>query len=124
MFRDLTSLRKKRSGLEAFGFYIAYLGLGLLLAGFAGGISDFFQGAASFMDGYKMGAQYGHLVAVMYCPLLCVLILRAKTSYTFVSLLLVPTSGLLAIYMAMLGGLVPAALLTCFRDKRSKSSPI
>lgn len=124
MFRDLTSLRKKRSGLEAFGFYIAYLGLGLLLAGFAGGISDFFQGAASFMDGYKMGAQYGHLVAVMYCPLLCVLILRAKKSYTFVSLLLVPTSGLLAIYMAMLGGLVPAALLTCFRDKRSKSSPI
>lgn len=124
MFRDLTSLRKKRSGLEAFGFYIAYLGLGLLLAGFAGGISNFFQGAASFMDGYKMGAQYGHLVAVMYCPLLCVLILRAKKSYTFVSLLLVPTSGLLAIYMAMLGGLVPAALLTCFRDKRSKSSPI
>ena len=124
MFRDLTSLRKKRSGLEAFGFYIAYLGLGLLLAGFAGGVSDFFQGAASFMDGYKMGAQYGHLVAVMYCPLLCVLILRAKKSYTFVSLLLVPTSGLLAIYMAMLGGLVPAALLTCFRDKRSKSSPI
>jgi len=124
MFRDLTSLRKKRSGLEAFGFDIAYLGLGLLLAGFAGGISDFFQGAASFMDGYKMGAQYGHFVAVMYCPLLCVLILRAKKSYTLVSLLLVPTSGLLAIYMAMLGGLVPAALLTCFRDKRSKSSPI
>ena len=116
MFRDLTSLRKKRSGLEAFGFYIAYLGLGLLLAGFAGGVSDFFQGAASFMDGYKMGAQYGHLVAVMYCPLLCILILRAKKSYKFVSLLLVPTSGLLAIYMAMLGGLIPAALLTTFRD--------
>lgn len=117
MFRDLTSLRKKRSGLEAFGFYIAYLGLGLLLAGFAGGVSDFFQGAASFMDGYKMGAQYAHLVAVMYCPLLCILILRAKKSYTFISLLLVPISGILVVLsLGMLGGLIPAALLTTFRD--------
>ena len=116
MFRDLTSLRKKRSGLEAFGFYLAYLGLGLLLAGFAAGVSNFLETTASFMDGYKKGTQYGHFVAVIYCPLLCILILRAKMSYKFVSLLLVPTSGLLAIYMAMLGGLIPAALLTTFLD--------
>jgi hypothetical protein len=124
MFRDLTSLRKKRSGLEAFGFYLAYLGLGLLLAGFAAGVSNFLETTGSFMDGYKMGTQYGHFVAVIYCPLLCILILRAKKSYTFLPLLLIPASGLLAIYIAMLGGLIPAAILTCFRDNRSKSSPI
>jgi hypothetical protein len=124
MFKDLTNLRKPRRSLEAFGFYLAYLGLGLLLAGFVAGISNFLKTTASFMDGYKMGAQYGHFVAVIYCPLLCILILRAKNSYTFVSLLLVPASGLLAIYIAMLGGLIPAAILTCFREKRSKSSPI
>ena len=76
------------------------------------------------MDGYKMGTQYGHFVAVIYCPLLCILILRAKKNYTFLPLLLIPASGLLAIYIAMLGGLIPAAILTCFRDNRSKSSPI
>ena len=124
MFRNLTHLRKARRGFEAFGFYLAYLGLGLLLAGFAGGVIDISNPNDSFMSGYKVGTQYGHFVSVIYCPLLCILILRAKNSYTFASLLLVPASGLLAIYIAMLGGLIPAAILTCFRDKRSKSSPI
>jgi hypothetical protein len=117
MFRDLTHFRKTRRSLEAFGFYLAYLGLGLLLAGFAGGVINISNPSDSFMDGYKIGTQYGHFVAVIYCPLLCILILRAKKSYTFISLLLVPISGILVVLsLGMLGGLIPAAFLTTFRD--------
>jgi len=117
MFRDLTHLRKARKSLEALGFYLSYLGLGLLLAGFAGGLINIFNPNDSFMSGYKIGAQYGHFVAVIYCPLLCILILRAKKSYTFISLLLVPISGILVVFsLGMLGGLIPAAVLTTFRD--------
>lgn len=117
MFRDLTHLRKTRRSLEAFGFYLAYLGLGLLLAGFAGGVINISNPNDSFMSGYKVGTQYGHFVAVIYCPLICILILRAKKSYTFISLLLVPISGILVVFsLGMLVGLIPVALLTTFRD--------
>lgn len=116
MFKDLANLRKRRRGLEAFGFYLAYLVLGALFGGFAGGVSGAFHKSATFMEGYRMGTQYGSIVAMIYCPLLCVLILRAKRNYTFLSILLVPISGVLAVFLAVLGGLIPAAILTTFRD--------
>jgi len=116
MFKDLIDLRKKRRGLEAFGFYLAYLMLGVLLACFAGGLSGTFHKSSTFMEGYRIGAQYGQIVAIVYCPLLCILILRAKRNYTFLSILLVPISGVLAVFLAVLGGLIPVAILTTFRD--------
>ena len=116
MFKNLAVLRKKRRGLEAFGFYLAYLVLGAMFAAFAGGISSTFHKYSTFMEGYRIGTQYGYFVAIIYCPLLCMLILRAKRNYTFLSILLVPISGVLAVFLAVLGGLIPSAILTTFRD--------
>jgi len=120
LFSDLTKLGKVRSGWQAFGFYLAYLCLGLLLAAFAGGVSDFFIKASTFREGFTAGTKFGHFTAVVFCPLMSFLILRAKRNYSFAALALVLVSGLLALAVGMLGGLIPSAILTSFQDKKSK----
>jgi len=117
LFTDLTKLAKVRSGWEAFGFYLAYLCLGLLLAAFAGGVSDFFVKASSFREGFAAGTRFGHFTAVVFCPLVSLLILRAKRNYSFAALALVLVSGLLALAVGMLGGLLPSSILTCFQTR-------
>ena len=117
LFADLTKLAKIRSGWEAFGFYLAYLCLGLLLAAFAGGVSDFFVKASNFREGFAAGTKFGHFTAVVFCPLVSFLILWAKRNYSFAGISLMIVSGLLALAVGMIGGLIPPAALTCFREK-------
>jgi hypothetical protein len=112
MFKDLTILRKSRSGLEAFGFYLAYFGLGLLICGLLGGVASLFYPSGSF----KRGMEIGNLVSIFYCLLLSVLIIRAKKSYTFMSFVLIILSGCVALFLALTGGLIPVAILTTFRQ--------
>ena len=120
LFSDLTRLEKVRSGWQAFGFYLAYLCLGLLLAAFAGGVSDFFIKASNFREGFAAGTRFGHFTAVVFCPLVSFLILKAKRNYTFAALTLAIVSGLLALALGMIGGLLPSSVLTCFSTKRSQ----
>jgi len=127
LFSDLTKLEKVRSGWQAFGFYLAYLCLGLLLAAFAGGVSDFFIKASTFREGFAAGAKFGHFTAVVFCPLVSFLILRAKRNYTFAAFALAIVSGLLALAIGMVGGLVPSAILSCFKKNlphRQKNSQV
>ena len=127
LFSDLTKLEKVRSGWQAFGFYLAYLCLGLLLAAFAGGVSDFFIKASTFREGFAAGAKFGHFTAVVFCPLVSFLILKAKRNYTFAAFALAIVSGLLALAIGMVGGLVPSAILSCFKKNlphRQKNSQV
>jgi hypothetical protein len=124
LFSDLTKLEKARSGWQAFGFYLAYLCLGLLLAAFAGGVSDFFIKASTFREGFAAGTKFGHFTAVVFCPLVSFLILRAKRNYTFAAIALAIVSGLLALALGMIGGLLPSSVLTCFQAKRAQRADL
>lgn len=119
LFSDLTKLGKVRSGWQALGFFLAYLALGMLLAAFAGGVSDFFIKTSTFRDGFDAGAKFGHFAAVIFCPAVSFMIIRAKRNYSFAALALVIVSGLLALALGMLGGLMPSSILTCFQRKLS-----
>jgi hypothetical protein len=109
IFNNLTDLGYQRSTKEAIGFYIAYLFLiiiiGLLLVF---GLSAIVQN-----NTYNFGLVIGNIVAIVISLGVSLLILKEKRllgNFGFVLLALL--SGLLAIFLGGLGGLIPAAYLT------------
>ena len=110
MFNKLTDFGHERTGKEALGFYLAYLVFIIILGALVGGTSAVMvhhdEGA------YDLGVRVGAVVAVIVSVTLPLLILRAKKIFSFGGLLLVLLSGLLALFIGGIGGLIPAAYLT------------
>lgn len=107
MFKNLTNFGYQRSVKDAIGFYIAYLVLIIMIGALFGGI----LGAATQIDNVGLGA--GTIVAVIVSLTLSFLILKRKKSlgkFSFIALALL--SGLLAIFLGGLAGLIPVAYLT------------
>jgi hypothetical protein len=104
MFKKLGDLSVKRDWLGAIGFYLAYFFLGILIAMILG---------ALFSNNSSGGLVLGQKMAIIYCPLIALLILRAKKSLNNIPLLIVALlSGVIAVFIGMLGGLIPTAYLT------------
>jgi hypothetical protein len=109
IFNNLTDFGYQRSTKEAIGFYIAYLFLIIII----GLLLGFGLGAIVQNNTYNFGLAIGNIVAIVVSLGVSFLILKEKRllgNFGFVLLALL--SGLLAIFLGGLGGLIPAAYLT------------
>jgi len=115
----------KRSPLQAFGFYLAYLLLGGLLGGIISGILTSViisitnpSQLSSFQSGFKLGAYIGQIVGIIYCGTVSFLIIQKKMLFKhFGALLLALTSILLAMIGGAILGLIPTAILSTFEKQ-------
>ena len=104
MFKKLTQLEYKRTGLEAFGFYLAYLFLFMLVAGLIGVLF-----ARDYSEAVGLGARF----AIVISPIISILVLyKKKQLHNFLYLLLIVLAGIIAMFIGMIGGLIPAAYFT------------
>jgi len=110
MFKHLTNFSYKRNAKEAIGFYIAYLVLimivGALLASALGIVMD-------TSDSFTFGLKVGNVTAIIITTVVAFLILKEKKLLSnFGYILLALLSGILAVFLGGLGGLIPVAFLT------------
>ena len=109
MFKNLTNFGYQRDMKEALGFYIAYLILLMLVSGVSAGILGLAAGHGSFSFGLQVGA----VVAVIISLAISFWVLKEKKLLSnFFLIILALLSGLLALFIGGLGGLIPAAYLT------------
>ena len=109
MFGNLTDFAYKRSGKEAFGFYLAYLVLIIVSAGLLGGVIGLVMGE----EGIAVGMRVGNLIAVFMCLAVSfVLLSKKKLTGNFGLILLALLSGVLAFLGGGILGLIPAAYIT------------
>ena len=117
MFKDLLLFEMDRTPKEALGFYLAYL----LAAALLGALLSFlllFPNASSmtFAEGIQAGSAIGQYAAVIFCLALSFMILYKKKKLQSFGLVLIGIlSGLCAIFLGGLLGLVPTAYLTTIK---------
>ena len=120
MFSDLFDFEKERSGLQALGFYIAFLLMFMII-----GVIVTVTGLAFFRpesdEAIRTAAlNIGKTVAFIGSNLICLAIgVRKGYRFHYLTLLMMFLSGTLAFLLGALGGLVPTALFTTFRKKTS-----
>lgn len=115
MFTKLTEFGYKRSGKEAFGFYIAYLFFGIVLGALAGALyaSVTLDGNSGYEDGVSAGQRVGGVISILYPLVLAFLVVtRRNLTKDFLSIILAVLSGILGIFGGGLLGLIPVAYLT------------
>ncbi|MBM3271962.1 hypothetical protein FJY94_01605 [Candidatus Kaiserbacteria bacterium] len=116
MFNRLMDFSYTRSKKQAFGFYLAFFLLGILLSALAGGIvglSGVLPNEATFETSFAGGMREGVLFAIPYSLIVACTVLIKKRQYgSFRYVLLVIVSGLLAMFGGMLLGLLIPAYLT------------
>lgn len=112
MFKELTNFAHKRTGSQAFGFYIAYLVLLMLLGGILAFVlvpSDVQTEAEAFEAGAAIGAKFAPIAVVT----IGVLVAQAKKMLgSFQAIFMIVLAGVLAIAGGGLLGLIPVAYLT------------
>ncbi len=109
MFYDIMNFSYRRTGLQAFGWYLMYLLIGIvigLVSGYIAGIA-----AKSFDEGYSIGSMAGQISAIPYHILLGTLLLWNRNKDA-PNLLLAITGVVLSVFLGALGGLIPLAFLT------------
>ena len=120
MFRRLTDFGHERSLIQAIGFYLVYLVLGIALGAVLGGLAGMM-----FKDfGFDAGLMIGAALAVVSCPLLSFAILRAKGLLSNMLYLLI---AVLSVAGAAVGGLLIGLLFVAFLSTRPavrQSAPV
>ncbi len=113
MFKNLFKLEIKRTPVEAVGFYFAYLLFVMLIAVLSAFLFTGFDSSMNFNKGFQVGMVIGQYIAVGVCLLLSFLILfKKKRAHSFGLVLVALLSGVFAIFLGGLLGLIPAAYLT------------
>lgn len=119
MFRNLTNFSYQRSAKEAVGFYLAYLLLSAIGNVFLSGV----LGVATqdyFFD-FQYGSKAGNLLAIVISFGTSIVILKSKKLLgSFSLILLALVSGIMAVFVGGLGGLIPAAYLTTRPKNKGK----
>lgn len=117
MFNKLSDFSYRRTKTQALGFYLAYLLLGMVVAGLSSGLL-----ASVFLidqsQAFEFGLQVGQVVIIFYTLALGGLLMRQKKLITFSSVLLVLVAGVLSIVGGGLLGLIPLAVLTTLSKKK------
>jgi len=113
MFKKLMDFSYKRTALEAIGFYLAYFLFFLFTLAIIGGFHSALTHPTSQQETLQTGHKIGLVFSVILCPLISFVILAKKkllnnVFYIIVALL----SGLLALPLGAILGLIPAAFLT------------
>jgi hypothetical protein len=111
MFKNLLDFSRKRSGVEAFGFYLVYLIVGVLFGAITGGIVGVNASAS------KVGYIAGSITLIIFYGFLSLKIMRGKnllSNFGAISL------ALLSVILSSIGsgllGLIPVAVLSTFDD--------
>ena len=116
MFKKLTDFSYQRNKKEAFGLYIAYVFLAILLGFLVGAIYALVSGDESF----EAGVRAGNIMAIFYCLGLAITVAHFKGGFTsFKNIVLIILGGLLAVFVGALGGLIPVAYLSTLGDPRN-----
>lgn len=113
MFKELMNFKYKRTGTQAFGFYIVFLIIGVLLACVFSGLIQS-NSSADLQTQYNIGMKIGFYVALIYSSLLSLIIIIVKKLYTSplaIVLFLLTIIGAL-IMSGVLGCVFPAILST------------
>ncbi|MEC7865298.1 MAG: hypothetical protein VYD02_00120 [Pseudomonadota bacterium] len=117
MFKDLLLFEKERTPQEALGFYLAYLLLLLLLGGLLAFLIVPHDPSKTFAEEFQAGASVGWTTAVIFCLALSFMILYKKKKLQDFGLVLIGiSSGICAILLGGLLGLVPTAYLTTVKN--------
>lgn len=117
MFDKLFDFSYQRTKMQAFGFYLAYFILGLLIGGIISGVAAGFlyHPGLSYKEGFKIGAKIGSIVALAYNTTLIVLLMKSKKLLkNFSAVLLALTGIFFSMILGNLLGLIPTAILTTF----------
>ena len=118
MFTRLTDLGFKRSPLQAVGFYLAYLLLGVLISGLAAPIAAVLGLAdSSFLSAVQVGAA----VIIPFCVGIAIGIgVKKGIPFEFKMLVFYVITGICALFLgALLGLVIPAYLTTLDSVKTS-----
>ena len=118
MFSHLTDLGFKRSPLQAFGFYLAYMLLCFLITGLAGSLAVAF-GLVHY-DGFSSLALVGAAVAIPF-PLVVAIGIGVKKGIAleFKMLILYVMTGLCALLLGVPLALAIAAYLTTLESVKT-----
>jgi len=105
MFGEIMNFNYQRSAKQAFGWYLMYVLVGVVI----GGVSAYLAGV--FTPGFEQGYNVGRFSAVPFNILLGVLLIwhRKKDAP---NLLLVLAGAILSAFAGALGGLIPLAFLS------------
>ena len=123
MFRRLTDFGHQRTLVEAIGFYLTYLVLGIAIAAALGAIAGplaVINGGSSFDGGMLIGT----IFAVVACPVLSFTILFKKGLLTHIGYVLV---AVLSVTGAAVGGLLLGLIFVAFLTTRPavrRSEPV
>ena len=118
MFQQLTNLAYQRTPLQAFGFYIAYFFLLMLVAMLFSGVFGLITGKNDF----QTGAVIGNIIAIVTSLGLASLICAKKGIRSFRTIILVMLSGVGAMFLGGLVGLIPVAYLTTFAANKPSNT--
>ena len=113
MFKNLLDFNYKRTPLEAIGFYIIFWILGFIIGALLGGLNALIFNldiATASSQGIKIGA----ISSVIYSLALSIIIIVNKRINDIKAILLLLLSGIGALFMGCLLGLIPVAILTTF----------
>jgi hypothetical protein len=110
MFRELMNFSYQRTALQALGWYLTFLLIGLALGAIAGAI--FATGAASFAEGAQRGILAGRFINPTYHMILAVALLWTRWWKAVLNIFLALAAVLLSVFFGSLGGLIPLAVLT------------
>lgn len=122
MFKDLFNLEKKRVKGEVFGFYLFYMILGGIIAGFGSGmIGRIILGSnASFEEGFKLGKLIGPIIGSLYAFILSLYIIINKNIFkNFKAIILLILSVVLTGSMGGLIGFIPVSIITTIEPNKS-----
>jgi Mn2+/Fe2+ NRAMP family transporter len=117
MFRELMNFSYRRTPLQAFGWYLIFLLIGLVVGALAGVVVGI--GSTSFTEGFQRGVPAGQIVIIPYHIILGILLLWNRPKGA-ANILLALAGVVLSVLLGALGGLVPLAVLT---TRRSNNSP-
>jgi TIR domain-containing protein len=111
MFAEIMNFNYQRSAKQAFGWYLMYFLVGIVIALVSTYMASFFSNASDFNEGWSFGVTVGRFSAVPFNILLGILLIwhRKKDA---VSLLLVLAGAILSSILGALGGLIPLAFLS------------
>lgn len=123
MFSHLFALQYKRSGTQAFGFYVAYLAMFIVLGLLVGLLVNPTMGLVGVPVNDTLALTVGTSLATVACLALGLAIVEVKGLLgQFWLLIIAILGGLLAIPGGGFLGLIPVAFLTTVPARKSLSS--
>jgi hypothetical protein len=107
MFRELMNFSYRRTSLQALGWYMIFLLIGLVVAVLPAVVVS--TGATSFTEGVTRGFSVGRIAIIPYHIILGILLLWSRPK-DVANIILALAGVLLSALLAILGGLIPLVI--------------